>query len=176
VTELVHAVRRANVVLDAGSLAAQNRLGVSRSDLVALELLSVQSPLLVGEIAGELGISTGTATELVDRLVDRGLVTRAADPDDRRRTLVSITASGKRRFRSAFRERWHWIHEMASELSADDLRIVVRFLTRLHDIMPEAWRTDARSSVPVIRVTASAERPTVRSRGRRSPQRIPGGH
>lgn len=47
-----------------------------------------------------------------------------------------MTATGRRAFREAFHERWQWMHEMASELSATDLDVVVRFLHRLHDIRP----------------------------------------
>jgi DNA-binding MarR family transcriptional regulator len=149
--QLVTAVRRANVALDAGNLAAQERLRLSRSDLAALEWLSTHPSLMVRDISRELAISTGTASELVDRLVARGLAQRASDPEDRRRSLVSITQQGRRQFRSAFRERWNWIHTMASELSSEELSTVVDFLERLHELMPEHWRTEAPTAAPTPR-------------------------
>jgi DNA-binding MarR family transcriptional regulator len=41
-------------------------------------------------------VSSGTMTNRVDRLTDRGLVHRRTDPKDGRGILVSLTTSGKR--------------------------------------------------------------------------------
>lgn len=43
-----------------------------------------------GEIAARLGVTSGSVTVLVDRLVERGYVTRLSDPHDRRRVLVRL--------------------------------------------------------------------------------------
>ena len=48
------------------------------------------------ELAHKLGGSFSNATVLVDRLVDRGLVERLADPQDRRVVLVRTTEGGQR--------------------------------------------------------------------------------
>ncbi len=148
VTELVLAIRRTNMVLDAGSVVAQAELGIGRSDLAALELLTISGKLTAGDIADQLSISTGTATAVVDRLAGAGYAVRSADPHDRRRILVSITQKGRRRFQEAFRQRWEWLHEVASDLSSDELATVVRFLSRLHEIMPEEWRQEVPTSLP----------------------------
>ena len=47
------------------------------------------------ELARKLGGSFSNATVLVDRLVDRGLVERLMEPDDRRVVLVRATGEGK---------------------------------------------------------------------------------
>lgn len=43
----------------------------------------------------EMMLSSGAMTNRIDRLEERGLVKRKADPDDRRGTLVCLTAKGK---------------------------------------------------------------------------------
>ena len=45
----------------------------------------------MGEVAGALLFSSGAATKVFDRLVDRGLVERRRDPDDRRTVIVRLT-------------------------------------------------------------------------------------
>ena len=45
----------------------------------------------MGELASGLAVSLPSASELVDRLVDRGLVDKTIDPADRRRVLVRPT-------------------------------------------------------------------------------------
>jgi DNA-binding MarR family transcriptional regulator len=46
----------------------------------------------MGEIADGLGVSMSAASELVDRLVETGMVERATDPADRRKVLVGLTS------------------------------------------------------------------------------------
>jgi DNA-binding MarR family transcriptional regulator len=45
----------------------------------------------VGALAERLLIAPQTATELVDRLAEAGLVEREADPTDRRRQVLQLT-------------------------------------------------------------------------------------
>ena len=146
IEDLVRAVRQAHVVLDAGSVAAQVELGIARTDLATLELVSVGDRLSAGDIADRLRISTGTATGVVDRLVAGGYVARRTDPRDRRRILVSITPKGRRRFREAFQRRWEWLNQVASELSSAELARIVSFLSR----MPEMAADGVRPAPPSI--------------------------
>jgi DNA-binding MarR family transcriptional regulator len=132
---LVAALRRASVVLDAMASAAQQELGVTRTDLGALELLTL-GRLTAGEVARRLGVSSGTASTIIDRLAEAGLAERLADPSDGRRTVVAITARGRRRFERAFRQRWDWLHAVAGGLSPAELEAVVRFLDRVPEMMP----------------------------------------
>ncbi|WP_347345644.1 MarR family transcriptional regulator [Microbacterium sp.] len=46
-------------------------------------------------------VSSGTMTNRIDRLVERGLVRREADPDDRRGVLVTLTGDGRTRVDAA---------------------------------------------------------------------------
>ncbi|WP_432491104.1 MarR family winged helix-turn-helix transcriptional regulator [Kineococcus gypseus] len=64
-------------------------LGVSASDLQALFVLSRHGSCTPGTLARHVGLSTGAASRMVERLVEAGLATRAADPADRRRVLVT---------------------------------------------------------------------------------------
>ena len=49
----------------------------------------------IGDLAERLGIRHHSTVGLVDRLVSRGYLARRADPHDRRRTFLSLTASGE---------------------------------------------------------------------------------
>jgi DNA-binding MarR family transcriptional regulator len=69
--------------------SACRALGVGRTDLRALNLLE-HGPLTAGEIAVRLGLTTGSVTTLVDRLVRAGYVGRETDEGDRRRVLVGL--------------------------------------------------------------------------------------
>ena len=49
----------------------------------------------VGDLAGELGLDSGTLSPLVRRLEQRGLVQRERDCDDERVVTVSLTVAGR---------------------------------------------------------------------------------
>lgn len=60
-----------------------------------LRHLAEAGPLTVGEQATQLGISRANATEVIDRLVAKGLVERMRDERDQRRVFVWLTAEGR---------------------------------------------------------------------------------
>jgi MarR family transcriptional regulator, organic hydroperoxide resistance regulator len=55
----------------------------------------------VYDIAAELGITTGGTSKLVDRIEARGYCRRLPNPDDRRSSLVELTAEGRKVFADA---------------------------------------------------------------------------
>jgi DNA-binding MarR family transcriptional regulator len=71
-------------------------LDVSTPQLKALLLISEEKVVRMRELAYRLGGSFSNATVLVDRLVDRGLAERLAEPQDRRVVLVQTTEDGQR--------------------------------------------------------------------------------
>src|SRR5947207_14950505 len=71
--------------------AAAARLGVNRTDLRCLGLLSVRGPLSAGQLARASGLSPAATTTALDRLERAGYARRVAHPGDRRGVLVELT-------------------------------------------------------------------------------------
>lgn len=71
------------------------RLDMSTPQFKAL-ILIYEEGVRMRELARRLGGSFSNATVLVDRLVERGLVERMADSQDRRVVLVRVTNNGQR--------------------------------------------------------------------------------
>ncbi|MFC0627660.1 MarR family winged helix-turn-helix transcriptional regulator [Kribbella deserti] len=67
---------------------------VSPSQARAIRVLDHHGPVRLRDLAERLHIAPRSATEVVDDLEQRGLVARQADPNDRRATLVELTAKG----------------------------------------------------------------------------------
>ena len=65
-----------------------DHLEVNRTDFEAMEHLIQNGPMTAGQLAKAVGVSPGTATVMIDRLVEVGHVTREANPNDRRGVLV----------------------------------------------------------------------------------------
>jgi DNA-binding MarR family transcriptional regulator len=59
-------------------------------------LLFINGPMRMGALAHNLQVTLATATGLVDRLVERGMVSREGQPDDRRVVLCILSAEGQK--------------------------------------------------------------------------------
>ncbi|MFG3286504.1 MarR family winged helix-turn-helix transcriptional regulator [Streptomyces sp. NPDC048111] len=71
--------------------ALADHLGLHPTDLQCLNLLGLESaPVTTGRIAALTGLTTGSATRLVDRLEKAGYVERRRDTEDRRKVLVEV--------------------------------------------------------------------------------------
>lgn len=70
-------------------------LDMSTPQLKALLIIASNGRMRMRELARRLGGSFSNATVLTDRLVDRGLVERLADPHDRRVVLVRVSEKGE---------------------------------------------------------------------------------
>ncbi|MBI5113291.1 MAG: MarR family transcriptional regulator [Rhodovulum sp.] len=75
--------------------------------------------LRLGDLSRRMMVTNGNITGLIDRLVDEGLVVRAADPADRRATTVRLTRAGATMFRLMASAHERWIHEMFGALPAE---------------------------------------------------------
>jgi len=72
------------------------RYGLSHAALNALAVIEGEGqPMLTGEVAARMHITSGTVTSLLDNLERKQYVVRSSDPDDRRRVLVDITPSAQ---------------------------------------------------------------------------------
>jgi DNA-binding MarR family transcriptional regulator len=70
-------------------IGAAEALGLVPTDLVCMCLLQLHGPVTPGWLAEMTGLSTGAVTGVVDRLERAGYVSRAQDPQDRRRVIVA---------------------------------------------------------------------------------------
>jgi DNA-binding MarR family transcriptional regulator len=71
------------------------RMGLTVTDLVALTIVSNAAECTPKLLASELGLTSGSVTALVDRLVDSGQVRREPRAGDRRSILVQLTDAGR---------------------------------------------------------------------------------
>jgi len=76
--------------------AVADRVGLSTSDLGAMDFISTHGRVTAGQIAQHLHLTTGAITGLIDRLERAGFARRRPDADDRRRVVVVPTAKGER--------------------------------------------------------------------------------
>ncbi|WP_299571170.1 MarR family transcriptional regulator [uncultured Shewanella sp.] len=68
--------------------------GYSLAQTHTIEVLGTFGTLRMKELAQKLGITTGTLTVQVDKLVNLGLMERTPHPEDGRAIVVQLTSSG----------------------------------------------------------------------------------
>ena len=68
---------------------------LSMAQTLALMAVKDHEPLPVTRLAELLAVSAPSASAMVERLVERGVFTREADPKDRRRVMVCLSPEAK---------------------------------------------------------------------------------
>lgn len=101
--------------------------------LAALRRSGEPYSLSAGQLGAETLVTSGTMTNRIDRLEQRGLVRREPDPADRRGVRVVLTEAGRRTVDNAMADLVSREHEILDVLSAgrqaelaDLLRTLVR--------------------------------------------------
>lgn len=98
-----------------------------------------KEPGLSGHELGELlGVSAPTASGLVDRLVDKGLITRCDDRDDRRIRRLHPTAEGLEVIRQMDSMFDRTLGAVIQLLSSDDLDLIRRGTLAMLDALERA--------------------------------------
>ncbi len=99
-------------------------LGLSVPQFRALLRVGRIPGISLGEVAGHLGLAPASTSTLVDGLVQRGLVMRAASSSDRRRVTLSLTPEGLAAVDSTTRETQKAISAALAQLTAEQIRSI----------------------------------------------------
>jgi len=89
------------------------------------------APMTAGQLAELTNVAPSSMTHRLDKLVERGLIERDTDPDNRTRVLVGLTTAGRNMFSAAIRD-----SNMVELDVLEDLTVVEREeLARLLEIV-----------------------------------------
>ncbi len=95
-------------------------LGISMPQLGILMQLNFRGSCGISELSNRFDITNAGASQLVDKLVQSGLIQREEDPQDRRAKVLTLTAKGKEAIRSSTDRRYHWVEDIAQKLSPEE--------------------------------------------------------
>jgi len=90
----MNALRRLVSALRSSGAAASAGLGMSVAQLFALRIIGQNPGLSMGDLATRTLTTPSAVSEVVARLVVRGLVRREPSHEDRRRAVLQVTAEG----------------------------------------------------------------------------------
>jgi MarR family transcriptional regulator, 2-MHQ and catechol-resistance regulon repressor len=98
--------------------------GISDTDFRVLEALLHKGPLPVNTIGPKVHLTPGSISVAVDRLLEKGLVSRAESPDDRRVRIVALTKAGKDLIVPIFRKHSVEIGKVFADTNPKELQIL----------------------------------------------------
>ena len=120
--------------LEARVEARLAEVGLSLPKLAALhQLAQAGDSLPLGQLAERLACVKSNVTQLVDRLEADGLVTRAADPSDRRSRLAMLTETGKTAYARGITIQQQSEREIFSVLSREESSALHTLLSKIHN-------------------------------------------
>lgn len=135
VKELIASFRDSGNLDGAIDNLAAERLGVNRTDLHCLNAIENSGGLTAGQLASEVGVTTGAITGVVDRLERAGYARRAPDPSDRRRVKIEVTPEFYRRAEEIWSPmQADWEATLSSRFTATELGLIVEFLRLSNEI------------------------------------------
>ncbi len=105
--------------------------GLTFAQARALRTLVDAGPIRIGDLAAALEIVPRSATSRVDDLEEAGLVSRSADPDDRRSVIIAVTSQGQELVNRLRAERRVGAENLFAPLSAEDKAELLRILSTL---------------------------------------------
>ena len=132
-----HAVDRLRVaVLRLTRLIRQNAGGnVSPGQMAVLGALIRNGELTISEIAEAEHVQPPSASKIVTALEQNGYVERKVDPNDRRRTLITVSEEGHAYAESVRARGRSWLGERLDHLDDDDRDLIEQALPALERLM-----------------------------------------
>src|SRR5207248_6683405 len=118
--------------LEARVEARLAEVGLSLPKLAALhQLAQAGDSLPLGQLAERLSCVKSNVTQLVDRLEADGLVTRTADPNDRRSRIAVLTDAGREAYERGTQIQQQTERDLFGVLSAEESAQLHQLLSKL---------------------------------------------
>lgn len=116
-----------------GEYGAGTRRGseLGDSDFRVLEVLLHKGAMPVNAIGPKVYLTPGSISVAVDRLYEKGLVTRVDSETDRRVRVVDLTPGGRRLIKRVFHSHAKQMEQLASVLTDSERVQLVRILKKL---------------------------------------------
>lgn len=112
--------------------AGWTELGLSHTQMSMLYLLSYHKSANVKQIADFMGVTKSAVTQVMDPLVEKGLVNRRSDSRDRRVVHLALSAKGSRLVRKLARYKFAGLRSALETLDNKDLKQIHSLFNKLN--------------------------------------------
>lgn len=104
---------------------------LSPAQMHTIEIIGHAGSLRMKELAGMMGVTTGSLTVMVDRLVRMNLLERQPHASDRRSWLVTLTESGQKLFAEHHQYYLQFTREITSSLTGEEEALFAGLLAKI---------------------------------------------
>jgi DNA-binding MarR family transcriptional regulator len=111
--------------------------GLHTTDLRVLDIIFMRGQVLAGELGAATGLSSGSVTALVDRLVKAGYVERCDDATDRRKVWVRSRNDAIEPIKEMFMPSQRRMYALWQTFTARELDTIASFLGRTTKLAAE---------------------------------------
>ncbi|MGI2260559.1 MarR family winged helix-turn-helix transcriptional regulator [Shewanella sp. GXUN23E] len=129
---LNHAIVEFYEKLSSWEHAIVREQGISLSHVHTLEALGFHGAMRMKELAEKIGVTTGTLTVQVEKLVAAGLVERLPNETDRRSVRVGLTAQGQTLFQAHSDQHHALTAELTADFSEQERGVLLSFFERMN--------------------------------------------
>jgi DNA-binding MarR family transcriptional regulator len=105
-----------------------NEEGLSSTQVNTLMRLYHHGPSGVSDIGEFSGVTNPAASQMIDRLVQMGLIKRVESPSDRRFKQITLTDKGEQLVKRGIEARQRWYEDLTCELSTDQQQAIAQGL------------------------------------------------
>lgn len=130
---ILSSIRRLVRALRVEDRQAQSRHGVTAAQMCVLHALQGSDGISLNELAAQIATDQSSASVVVQRLVEAGLVSRTARADDRRHVELRITPKGRTVVRQAPPPAEKKVADALASLSQVDRRRLAKLMETFVD-------------------------------------------
>lgn len=112
-------------------------MGLSSVQFDVIATLGNQPPMTFKELSQKTLIAKTSLTGVVERMVQKGLVTLMPNKDDGRSQLIKLTTKGQKSFEKVFPEHLAHLNKAFSQLSEKELKQAQMALSSLNRIFTQ---------------------------------------
>lgn len=136
---LLESVNRLRVAETMLQTRARTQVGLKANEFNALQYVASATgagvPAHPRQVAETLGVTEAAVSQLLDRLVARGLVYRERDPEDRRGRVLYLTDDARAALRDAYGELPEAVQDLLDAIPAEDARRIASLAAAVQDVV-----------------------------------------
>lgn len=117
-------------------------------EIEELTMIEINTVVVIGressfikmsDIASQLGVSSGTPTVTIDRLIKKGYVERYRDEEDRRQVFVRLSPKGQTAFNGIRELKNKIVERLFGVLPEDQISLLIEILDQINSKFDDAF-------------------------------------
>lgn len=122
-------------------MRSQGSLDLTVPQFRALAFINHNKGSSLCEVSVHMGLTSPSASALVDGLIERGMMTREEHPDDRRRVRLDVTSRGRTILETSTIGTMAYLAKKLNNVSADDREVIVKAMEALRSVFANNTQT-----------------------------------